>query len=151
MDKQLEEYILDWIELEAYRTLEGVPFDFGTGLIKNDLSFGTEEAYWEMEQQDLEEIINNCGHEKQESKKKKYRLNHYKRKRIDRIKKEKLAKISWFPVWYDEDKKQYRHLYLSGCRKYAKRQTNKIIRNTNNFQLKGSGYRKTFDYWNTLF
>ena len=44
--------------------LEGVPFDFGTGLIKNDLSYGTEEAIWEMEQQDLEEIIEFWEYEK---------------------------------------------------------------------------------------
>jgi hypothetical protein len=158
MDKQIEEYILDLEEVEAYRSLEGVPFDFGTGLIENDLGMGTEEAIWEMDQQDLEEIVHSWNYEKMwnnwlksKNKKRKYKLNRYYKKKIDKAKKKKLAEISWFPVYYDEHKQRYVHTYLSGCRKYAKWCTNRKVRNTNDFSLKGSGYRKTFDYWWTLF
>lgn len=145
MDKQLEEYILDWIELEAYRSLEGVPFDFGTGLIKNDLSFGTEEAIWEMEQQDVEEIIRWWNYNKPKPKKQKYKINHYERKQIDKIKLRELADYAC-TIYYNERKERYVRFYLSGCRQYAKWCTNRKIRHKNDFPLKHSGYRKAFDY-----
>lgn len=44
-----------------------------------------------------------------------------------------------------------RPFYLSGCRKYAKRMTNRKLRKSNDFKLKGCAYRRKFDYWNTLF
>lgn len=145
MDKQLEEYILDLEEIKAYRALEGVSFDFGTGLIENDLSYGTEEAIWEMEQQDLEEIINKWDGQKFNPKKKKYKINYYDRKQIDRIKLRKLA-THVYTIYYDNKEGRYKRFYISGCRKYAKWCTNRAIRHRNDFPLKGSGYRKAFDY-----
>ena len=44
-------------EIRAYQDLEGLPFDFGNGLINNDLSYGTEHVYWKMDAKVLEEII----------------------------------------------------------------------------------------------
>jgi hypothetical protein len=145
MDKQLEEYILDLEEIKAYRSLEGVSFDFGTGLIENELSYGTEEALWEMEQQNLEEIIDNWDSEKQNTKKKKHKLNHYNQKQIDKIKLKKLANHV-YTIYFNDKAGIYKRFYISGCRKYAKWCTNRTIRHRNDFPLKYSGYRKTFDY-----
>ena len=157
MDKQLQEYILDWIELDAYRSLEGVPFDFGTGLIENELSYGTEEAIWEMEQQQLEEIIDFWEVEKtwsrwlkSKNRKKKHKLNHYKKNHIDKIKLKKLYDYV-YTVYFNEAEQRYKRFYLSGCRKYAKWCTNRKVRNADDFPLKGGGYRKTFNYWWVVF
>jgi len=52
-----EDYILKLAEIKAYRELDGQDFDFGTGIIINDMSFGSEDAYYEMDLQSLEEAI----------------------------------------------------------------------------------------------
>lgn len=79
----------------------------------------------------------------------------YKRKRGDKKKLNKLIKIdSYFvhPARYNRN--FYTRIYLSGCRKYAKNQTNRRIRRHVNFDDKISSpsyYRKVFDCWWTLF
>lgn len=149
---QIEEYMLDLEEIKAYRSLEGESFDFGTGLIENELSYGTEEAIWEMEQQDLEETIKWWNGNKEHTKRKrKYKLNHYFKKQIDSIKLKQLSKVSWFPVYYSDSKKRYIRCYLSGRRRYAKWCSNRAVRNRNDFSLKCAGYRKVYDYWWCVF
>ena len=54
--QQLKELYINWDELEAYRRLNGQSFDFGTGLIKWD-DPKSENIYWKMEQQDVENYI----------------------------------------------------------------------------------------------
>lgn len=41
--------------------------------------------------------------------------------------------------------------YMSGCRKFAKKQTSRKLRKSNDFKLNGCAYRRKFDYWYTLF
>ena len=55
---QLQELLIDWYELEVYRNLNGLPFNFGTGLIE-DNSRKNEDAYWKMQQRDIESAIEN--------------------------------------------------------------------------------------------
>ena len=127
MNKQLEEYMLDLIEIEAYRELEGKSFDFGTGMIENELSYGTEEAIWEMEQQELEEIIEHWEVNKAD-KNVKIRPNRYKMKRIDREKLKVLSNYGIYTIYYSETRQRYVRFYLTGCRKLAKTLTNSMIR-----------------------
>lgn len=52
-------------EVRACRDLSGVPFDFGAGIVTND-STGSEDAYYEMQEQDIIDRINDviyleCG------------------------------------------------------------------------------------------
>jgi hypothetical protein len=152
-EKELKEYILDLIEIEAYRTLEGQSFDFGTGVIHNDFSYGTEEAILEMQQQDLEEIIYYWGWDDYLyiKRKKKYKLNYYARKQISKIKLEKLAKVSWYAAYYSERVGRYVRCYLSGRKGYAKYCSKRVVRNRNDFPLKGNGYRRAYDYWWIVF
>lgn len=147
--KSKEELIIDWYELEAYRSLNGQPFDFGTGLITRD-DPASEEVYWKMEQWDIENMIDDLENNQYIIKRKSKRIK-YKTKEIDKQKLKKLAQISWFPVYYSEDKGRYVRCYVSGCRKHAKWLTNRVIRHTNDFPLRGNGYRRVVDYWGILF
>lgn len=83
------------------------------------------------------------------------RLNRYDRKRITQRKMKKLHDNNCYFVYLKDDNKggkYYQPLYLSGCRKYAKRRTNRILRKSmNDFNLRGCAYRRKFDYWYTLF
>lgn len=82
-------------------------------------------------------------------------MNNYERKKLTQ---KKMKKLHEKHVYFITDKTTesgkiyYQRLYLSGCRKYAKRETNSKIRNSkSDFNLKGCAYRRKFDYWNTLF
>jgi hypothetical protein len=91
MSKQIkEDLIIDWNELEAYRTLNGQSFDFGTGLITWD-DPKSEDVYWKMEQQNIENIIDDLERYKYISKRKTKRRK-YKTKDIDDKIKEKIIK-----------------------------------------------------------
>jgi len=140
-------------EIEAYRNLEGLSFDFGNGLIQNDLSYGTEEAYWEMDIQDLEDLIEYWDYDiKSQSKKKhRQRLNKHIRKMIGKRKLIKLSKTSSWTVYYNEEENRYIRCYYSGRKGFAKWCSKRAVRNRNDFSLKGAGYRKCFDYWDTVF
>jgi len=155
MDKKLyEELITDWEELEAYRTLNGQPFDFGTGLITNE-SQESEDVYWKIQQQSIEHILDHLDSLDDEYN---YKIIKHKRKRrksrskdIDNRKLKKIARISWFPVYYSEEKGRYIRSYISGRRKFAKWWTNRTIRHTNEFPLKGNGYRRVVNYWDIVY
>lgn len=82
------------------------------------------------------------------------KLNKYDRKRITRKKMKKLHDNGvYFVSCKSSDKGEYyQPLHLSGCRKYAKKRTNRILRKSrNDFNLRGCAYRRKFDYWWTLF
>lgn len=153
-DKELitkQDYIDQLNEIEAYRSLEGQPFDFGTGLIQNDLSYGTEEVYWEMDVQDLEESILWWDYSRPKNYKKKPKRRKYKTKDIDKSKIEKLSKQAWYIAYYYEKENRYIRCYYSGRKRYAKWCSDRAVRNSNDFPLKGGGYRKVYDYWWTVF
>lgn len=82
-------------------------------------------------------------------------MNRYTRKRKT---KEKMKKLHDKHVYFiskkdtDNGEVYYQRLYLSGCRKLAKRETSRKIRKSkNDFKMNGCAYRRKFDYWNTLF
>ncbi len=54
---QLLEAELDLIEVQAYRELQSTPFNFGTGIMSYDGIYGSEDAYYEMDEQSLEYFI----------------------------------------------------------------------------------------------
>jgi len=150
MSKQTkEDLIIDWNELEAYRILNGQSFDFGTGLITWDAPC-SEDVYWKIEQQNIENIINDMEKYKYISKRKTKRRK-YKTKDIDIQKLKKLIFVSSYFAQYNENKNRYCRIYLSGCRKYAKWLTNRVIRHSNDFPLRGNGYRRVVGYWDILF
>lgn len=81
-------------------------------------------------------------------------MNRHERKRLTQ---KKLKKLYEQDVYFVTKKgtgdfKYYQRVYLSGIRKFAKRETNRKLRNSrNDFKLKGCAYRRKFDYWYTLF
>lgn len=147
MDK--EELITDFNELEAYRSLDGKPFDFGCGLITDD-SKGGEDAYWEMAQQDIEDCLEDLDYSPPKTRKKS-RPNRYERKYTKRKRLEEIHHQAWHPVWYDKEKQMYKRSYYSGRKGFAKKQSNRKIRHTKDFSTDGGGYRKLFDYWGNVF
>lgn len=83
-------------------------------------------------------------------------MNRYDRKKITQNKMKKLHENekSYFVSEKESANGEvyYQPLHLSGCRKYAKKRTNRIIRKSrNDFSNRGCAYRKKFDYWWTLF
>ena len=62
------------------------------------------------------------------------------------IQKSKCKANSYYDFYWDKER-YWKFCYLSGCRKFAKRQTNRKIRNNKNLELTNpSDYRKVFDY-----
>lgn len=91
----------------------------------------------------IEEYENNC--------RKKRKANSYKRKQIDQRKLKKLRETGdWTLCGYREDTK-HRRYYYSGRKRYAKQMTNRKLRRIKDAPPDGGGYRKVFDYWNTVF
>ena len=82
-------------------------------------------------------------------------MNRYERKRLTQKKLKKLHDNEVYFVYSKSTKNgqtYYQPLQFSGCRKYAKKQTNRKVRNSrNDFKLKGCAYRRKFDYRYTLF
>lgn len=163
INKEIEETELDLIEIRAYRALQSAPFDFGTGIIYYDDTYGSEDAYYEMYEQELEDYLDgliwkrrfNYNHPDNIPKKKfKKRLNKYLRKKITLQKYEKLGKIlrhGCYGVYYDKQKQRYTRIYLSGRRKVIRKESEKKVRKTNNFKFNGSNFKKVHDFWYELF
>jgi len=148
MDKK--ELMIDFNELEAYRSLNGIPFDFGSGVVTDD-SKESEDVYWKMSQQDIEDCIEEFEESPQLNKRKKNHPNRYERKYAKRNRLEEIHKQSLHPVWYDKEEQRYRRCYYSSRKKFAKKQTNRKIRHTKDFSASGSEYRKLFNYWGSVF
>jgi HD superfamily phosphohydrolase len=155
-EKTKEDYEILQQEIEAYRTLDGQSFRFGNELIVNDdeFGYGSEDGYLGIVAQDLREKLeywhedNPIQKVKNKSKK---RLNKYERRKIDQQKLKRLSELSWCTAYYCKDRQRYIKIYYSGRRKYAKYCSKRKVRNSNDFPLKGNGYRKVFDYWWTIF
>ena len=151
--KELE---LDLIELEAYRDLDCEVFDFGEGEIRNDGEFGlgSEDVYYKIQIANIKDVLRdlkeNCPYK--QNTKKKTRINKYYRKRIDKKKLKKLNKYPWWWIaYFDDEKGFYKRYYLSERKKFIKKCSNKKVRKSVNFSLKGAGYRKCYDFWWELF
>lgn len=154
-EKTKEDYEILLQEIKAYRSLDGQDFQFSNELVINDGEFhyGSEDGYLGIEQQYLEEIIHwwDWCREPYKYKVLKYKLNRYYKKQLEQKKLKKLSKIAWPMAYFNEDKLRYVRCYLSGSKGYAKWCSKRKVRNVNDFPLVGNGYRKVFDYWNTIF
>ncbi len=148
--RTLEELKGDLVEVRAYRALQNEPFDFGTGIIKNN-SNNSEDAYYEMQEQEIIEEINRIEATKIEKERELQKRNRYYSDKKAKNRLKKLYEQGVYSVYKAKNKdtgKEYLYkFYLSGRKKMAKKQTNKKVRNKNNFPLKGAGYRKVYDYW----
>jgi len=82
---------------------------------------------------------------------KRRKLNRYERKYIERKRLSEIYEESWHPVWYDKDSQRYKRCYYSGRKGFAKRQSNRKIRHTKDFDANGGMYRKLYDYWWNVF
>ena len=139
-------------EIRAYQNLEGLSFDFGNGLIQNDLSYGTEYVYWKMDAQVLEDIIEDWEYDyKSQSNNSRQRPNKHYRKIIGIRKLKKLLKSSCYTVYYNEKENRYVRWYLSGRKGFAKWCSDRAVRNRNDFPLRGAGYKRCYDYWWQVF
>lgn len=149
--KTKEDYINQLKEIVAYRELDGEDFDFGTGLIKNEMSFGSEDAYYKMDIQTLEEVIRYWNYSYQESKEKKKERTHkryLKQKEKNRI--DFLYRVSWSNVVDRKDWKQ--KVYRGKRSSYLKKLSNKKIRKyKKGLPVKSNTHYKIFDFWWELY
>lgn len=153
-EKTREDYEMLQQEIEAYRTLDGLSFKFGDELIVNDgeYGYGSEDGYLGIDAQNICDMLDYWHEDKSiKTKSNKQRLNKHERKKLDQQKLKKLSQLRWYTVYYKEDENRYIKIYYSGARKYAKYCSNRKVRNSNNFSLRGGGYRKVFDYWWCIF
>ena len=162
LERELDNLYIDLEEVRAYRNLQNTAFDFGSGLITND-STVSDDAYYEMQEQEILKSIDNIEYIMREmvlrNEEELYyipqiRYNRYNKNRISKKKLNALKDKGIYAVSFKEHdgKKYLTRFYLSGRKKFAKKQTNKIIRKSrNNFNLRGGGYRKKFDYKWTVY
>lgn len=110
---------------------------------------GFEDAYYEMclpEESGYDEYSHEYNYYKLKTKTKhKERLNQYERKKIDKKKLDKLYGVVWWAVWNNGEYKG--RSYLSNRKKFAKKMTNKKIRQYKGSIGNGSCYRKIYNYW----
>ena len=135
-------------EVIAYRELEGVPFDFGTGLLHWDFIYGTEEAYYKMRIE--EELAQKKRTPRQISQTScPTPLPTYRaRKKNDQEKIKRLRKVGWWLTGKQDG--YYKRYYHSRARKVVKRIANKKVRRARDIGNYGN-YRKVHDYWWELF
>lgn len=97
-EKTKEDYEILQQEIETYRTLDGLSFQFGNELIINDgeFGYGSEDGYLGMVAQDLREKLEYWGEDRVIKKKKnKPRLNKYERRKLTQQKYKKLSQLRW--------------------------------------------------------
>ncbi|MET3505504.1 hypothetical protein [Halalkalibacter oceani] len=146
-----QDYIDQLNDLLAYAELEGEDFDFGTGLIVNEMSMGSEDAYYKMYIQALMEKMEFLHIDNSKSKRKKKKRLHkrdYKKKEKERLK--KLSEISWMNVNNREGWKQ-RSYRGKRSRHFKKQSHRKIRRYKGDISLKGNMTNKIFDFWWKLY
>lgn len=150
-------------EIKAYRELESQEINFNGIVLKNtnEYSLGSEDAYYEMDIQSLEEALEHWDYNnkpKKHNKKPKTRLNKYSRKQIT---KDKLLKLHKYGKWWtthkqtnDEDKFYIIRCYIGNHKNsrttYHKKKANKKVRKYKGM-LKRNNYRKLYDYWWEIF
>lgn len=149
-----EDYINQLKEIIAYRELDGQDFDFGDGSISNDMSLGSEDAYYEMDIYSLECAIEYYEEDHRPVKKaKKQRSNKYARTRQHKDKLKEMVDRSWYPVWESYSPESFPKRYYRGQRSmYLKRLSNKKFRRyTGEVLKKGNTHRRVFDFWWELY
>ena len=150
--KTKEDYICLLKEIEAYRELDGEDFDFGTGIINNDMSYGSEDAYYEMAIWELESIIDYWDCDNPNSKHNKKRDTKYARNRTFKNKLWSMVDQQWTHVWMNGkwfEEGTYPKRYYRGKRStHLKRQSSRKIRRfKGEFQTKGNKHKRVFDFW----
>lgn len=149
-----QELMDEWEDLEAYRNLNGHPFDFGNGLtIWEDQA--NEDVYWKMEQYQIESVLETLDGNKlsQNFRKYKPKVNKHQKAIEGRLRLSKLYKYAhWSLVgwdkWFESESVRLVRYYPAFRRKRAyKKEGNKRVRKSKNFKLRGKGYKKVFDYW----
>lgn len=149
--KTKQDLINAFNEITSYRSLDGEDFDFGTGLIVNESSFGSEDGYYEMDTQYLLDLIENFDYESRNF----VRRNKHRLTKRDRIEKErnhieKLSRISWSAV-HDRDVWKKR-CYRGSRSSFFKKVSNKSVRRyKGELHNKGGSYKKIFDLWNIIY
>lgn len=146
-----QDYIDLLKEIEAYRALDGLDFDFGTGLIVNEMSYGSEDAYYEMDIQDLEEIIEYWDdYNIPVKKKRKKRTHKYHLKQKEKEKINRLSGNSWSTVRERDGWKQ--RCYRGGRSAFLKKQSNKKVRRyIRGLPSKGNTHKRIYDFWWLLY
>jgi len=151
--QKLEELYADWNELEAYRILQCKSFDFGNGLIVNE-SKESEDVYYKMEQQAIDDCIYDIENEYLKSKKciknSGYVSNYYMNKAYDKQKLNILKDIVWWAVHEkknEESNYMVRSWFATNKKRFYKKYSNKQVRRNNDFKMNGNSYKKVFDFW----
>ncbi len=143
--KTKQDYIEQLKEIEAYRSLDGLSFDFGTGEILNNMEWSND-AYYSMDIQDLESVIEhwdfNSGDKKRSNRKQ--RLHKYYRGQIDQVKLQRLSTMTWWAVMECEGR--YKRCYIGSRTSFLKKVSNKIVRKYEGNLSNGNQYRRLFDY-----
>lgn len=113
------------------------------------MSFGSEDAYYEMDIWSLESIIENFDYPVYRNKKKRrQRPNKHARKRKQIQDMERMRHDdNWFYPVYNN--KRYNKRYYRGKRSaFLKKVSSKRIRNhKGDFQPKGNKHKRVFDFW----
>lgn len=155
--KTENDYINLLNEINAYRELDGQDFDFGSGTITNEMSYGSEDAYYEMDIQSLEDTIEHWDYDRPvKPKPYKNRENKYYRNRKYKDKLWKMTELNWMPIWKKERRYEEglypKRYYRSKISSYLKKQSNKKIRRyKGGFPSKGNCCHKVYDYWWKLY
>lgn len=157
-------------EIEAYYELDGEAFDFGTGVILNNLTLGNEFFYYKKDIRILKFIIEDWdkNHNTYDDMdideleacheywyppikhSKKQRENKYARNRKHKDRLIKQKEFEWYPVYQStwNDAKYPKRYYRGKRSKMLKKQSSKIIRNhQGEFQKKGNKHKRVFDFW----
>lgn len=152
MDKstKLKELHTDWNELESYRHLNGATFCFHGEWITDDSS-SNEDAYWEIDQYEIANKIDDLHNLNYKLRKhsKLPKNNYYYNRLYDKEKLKKFQKIcSWWALVNKQNKdtgeRYLARCYVSRDKRFYKRQSDKQVRKSNEFALNGSGYKRVF-------
>lgn len=147
-----QDYMDLFDEINAYCSLDGEDFDFGDGLIKNDMSYGSEDAYYKMDMMTIEETIQwwNWDNKKNSYKRSKIKNNRHYLNKKEKRHIEHLYQISWMNVIDNGEWKQ--RVYRGKRSAFLKKWSNKKIRNYNGeLPKKGNNHHKVFDFWWELY
>lgn len=153
--KTKQDYINALDELNTYYKLEAESFDFGSGLIENDMSYGSERAYYKKDIEYLENIIDNWDYSttmnnrnNRKSMKKRPHKSYYlykEKKHLKRLKRVSFMLVSNQGEW---KKRFYRGKYSP----HLKKVSNKKVRNyKGSLPPKGNTHRKIYDFWWNLY
>lgn len=149
--KTKQDYVDILNEINAYRELDGQDFDFGTGVIINEMCLGSEDAYYGMDIRLLEDIIEYWNNYSKPKPKTKKRKNNYINNRKHKNKLQSMVNNHWFPV-YNCEEKYAKRFYRGGGSPFLKKMSNrKIRRYKGDFEPKGNKFHRVYDFWWELY